>query len=514
MGGNRPLMGEDAFLGVANSITGRFWYSRLDDERTALALQQRLGISELLARVLAARGVSLDAAEGYLDPKLRTDLPDPSSFQDMANAAQRMVRAITQREAIAVFGDYDVDGATSAALLLRFLRAVGSDARLYVPDRLTEGYGPNPDALRQLRREGSAVAITVDCGIVAFDALAAAAEVGLDIIVVDHHLAQAELPIATAIVNPNRLDDTAPHKQLAAVGVAFLLVVAVNRALRDAGWYAERREPELIEWLDLVALGTICDVVPLTGVNRALVAQGLKVMARRGNCGIAALADVARIEEPPSTYHAGFLLGPRVNAGGRVGRSDLGARLLSTDNADEARQLAEQLDRLNAERRTIEAQVEEEAVAIASEQSADNPLVFVAGRGWHPGVVGIVASRLKDRFRKPTMVIGFEHESGRGSGRSVPGVDLGGAVAAARQAGLLINGGGHPMAAGLTVAVEKVAALGEFLMERVARSGFDPNLPARLAFDGALSSSGISNEILDELERAGPYGSGNAKPRF
>ena len=507
-------MGDEPFLGVSNSITGRFWRARLDDERGAQALQQRLSIPELLARVLAARGVAIDDGESYLDPKIKNDLPDPSSFQDMDKAAARLVRAITDGEKIAVFGDYDVDGATSAALLLRFFRAIGSDARLYVPDRLSEGYGPNAPALQRLRAEGAGIAITLDCGIVAFTALAAAAEAGLDVIVVDHHLATPELPIAEAIVNPNRLDDTSPHKQLAAVGVAFLLVVALNRALREAGWYATRTEPKLIDWLDLVALGTICDVVPLTGVNRALVAQGLKVMARRGNCGIAALADVAWVEEPPGTYHAGFLIGPRVNAGGRVGRADLGARLLSTDDPHEAQQLAEQLDRLNAERRTIEAQVEEEAVAMASDQAADNPLVFIAGAGWHPGVIGIVASRLKERFRKPAMVVGFEGDTGKGSGRSVPGVDLGAAVTAARQAGLLINGGGHAMAAGLTVAVDRVAALGEFLKERVERSGFDPNQPPTLGIDGALAVGGASMDIIDQLERAGPYGSGNAKPRF
>ena len=281
-------------------------------------------------------------------------------------------------------------------------------------------------------------------------------------------------------------------------------MVAVNRALREAGWYSDRPEPELIEWLDLVALGTICDVVPLTGVNRALVAQGLKVMGRRRNCGIAALADIARIEEPPGTYHAGYLLGPRVNAGGRVGRADLGARLLSTDDPLEAQRLAEELDRLNAERRVIEAQVEEESRAMASDQDADNPMIFVAGAGWHPGVIGIVASRLKERFRKPAMVIGFEGDTGKGSGRSMPGVDLGAAVTAARQADLLINGGGHPMAAGLTVEVDKLAALGEFLKRRVARSGFDPNQPASLGIDGALAVGGASLEIFDQLERAGP----------
>lgn len=507
-------MGAKPFLGVSSSITGRQWRARLDDERAAQALEQRLGIPDLLARVMAARGVSVEAGTGYLEPRLRTDLPDPSSLCGVDEAAARLARAIASGEGIALFGDYDVDGATSAALLLRFLRAVGSDARLYVPDRLTEGYGPNAPALRRLREEGAAVVVTLDCGIVAFDALAEGAAAGLDVIVVDHHLAAPALPPAHAIVNPNRLDDPTPHKQLAAVGVAFLLVVAVNRVLRDGGRYAGRAEPDLAAWLDLVALGTICDVVPLTGVNRALVAQGLKILARRGNPGIAALADVAGIGEPPAAYHAGFVLGPRINAGGRVGRADLGARLLSTDAADEARDIAAELDRLNAERRAIEAAVEEQAVAQAAEQDAANPLVFVAAQGWHPGVIGIVASRLKERFRKPAIVVGVDVDTGRGSGRSVAGVDLGAAVTAARQAGLLINGGGHPMAAGLTVALDKLAALGDFLKERIALSGFDPRAPAGLGIDGALAVGGASLDLFDQLERAGPYGSGNPAPRF
>ena len=507
-------MGAKPFLGVSSSITGRQWRARLDDERAAQALEQRLGIPDLLARVMAARGVSAEAGAGYLDPRLRTDLPDPSSLRGVDEAAARLARAIARGEGIALFGDYDVDGATSAALLLRFLRAVGSDARLYVPDRLAEGYGPNAPALRRLREEGAAVVVTLDCGIVAFDALAAAAAAGLDVIVVDHHLAAPALPPAHAIVNPNRLDDATPHKQLAAVGVAFLLVVAVNRALREGGRYAGRAEPDLAAWLDLVALGTICDVVPLTGVNRALVAQGLKILARRGNPGLAALADVAGIGEPPAAYHAGFVLGPRINAGGRVGRADLGARLLSTDAPDEARDIAAELDRLNAERRAIEAAVEEQAVAQAAEQDAANPLVFVAAQGWHPGVIGIVASRLKERFRKPAIVVGIDADTGRGSGRSVPGVDLGAAVTAARQAGLLINGGGHPMAAGLTVALDKLPALGDFLKERIADKGFDPRVPAGLGIDGALAVGGASLDLFDQLERAGPYGSGNPAPRF
>jgi len=501
-------------LGVERSIGGRVWRARLDDERRAQAIAEQAGVPEIVARVLAARGVEPDTCARYLKPSLKADLPDPSSFRDMDRAAARLVQAIERDERIAIFGDYDVDGATSAALLIRFLKAVGASPMLYVPDRIKEGYGPNAPALLGLKAAGAGLVITVDCGIVAFEALAAAADAGLDVIVIDHHLAAPELPKAAAIINPNRLDESGAHKQLAAIGVAFLLVVATNRALRAAGRFVDRPEPNPIAWLDLVALGTVCDVVPLTGLNRAFVLQGLRVMARRGNLGIAALADSARLEEPPGTYHVGFVLGPRVNAGGRVGKSDLGARLLATEDAVEAGAIAVELERLNAERRAIEAQVTEEAEAAAAGQDAANPLVFVAGKGWHPGVIGIVASRLKERFGKPAFVIGFEGALGKGSGRSVPGVDLGGAVTAAREAGLLVNGGGHTMAAGLTVEADKVAALGEFLKARMARSIGSASPSGALAIDGALAIRAVTTELFDLLEAAGPFGAGNSAPRF
>jgi len=353
-----------AFLGVERSLTGRRWAARLGDERAALAIAQRHGLPDAIARLLAAREVGLDDVPDFLDPTLRKFLPDPSHLRDMDAAVARLVTAVRAGEKIVVFGDYDVDGATSSALLLRFFRAAGGNIGVYIPDRRKEGYGPNAAALLKIKGEGAAVVVTVDCGVTAFEPLAEARKAGLDVIVIDHHQAEIALPEALAVVDPNRVDDDSPHKQLAAVGVAFLLAIGVNRALREAGWYGgQRSEPDLRQWLDLVALGTVCDVVPLTGVNRALVRQGLAVMARRGNAGLTALSDVARLREAPGAYHLGFLLGPRVNAGGRVGQADLGARLLSSDDAHEVSALAMRLDEFNAERRAIERDVLDQAIA-------------------------------------------------------------------------------------------------------------------------------------------------------
>lgn len=507
-------MSGKAFLGVERSVAGKRWVARLVDDRDALAIASAHDLPEPLARVLAARGVALDEVPRFLTPSLRDNLPDPSTFKDMDAAAERVASAVRRREKIAIFGDYDVDGATSAALLSRFLNAVGGDCIVYVPDRMTEGYGPNAPALRRLATDGTRLVITVDCGITAFEALEQGRKAGLDLIVCDHHAAEPRLPPAL-VVNPNRLDETGSFRQLAAVGVAFLLAVAVNRTLRLAGHYgASRSEPDLMALLDLVALGTVADVVPLTGLNRVLVAQGLRIMAKRGNVGLRALADVARLNEAPTPFHLGYLLGPRVNAGGRVGKSDLGARLLSTDDAAEASSLAAVLDRYNDERRAIEADVE--AAALARLQAVPpGPVVIAVGQDWHPGVIGIVASRLKDRFDRPSLVIAVDRQGvGKGSGRSVKGIDLGAAVIAARQAGLLINGGGHPMAAGLTVEASKVGALGAFLIERLG-----PLVEARdpvpvLALDGAIATKGATLDLVEALERAGPYGSGHVEPRF
>ena len=507
-------MGEAGFLGVERSLTGRRWRQRLADDRLGLALAQRLAVPEILGRVLAARGVDAESAERFLSPTLREQLPDPSGFLDMDAAVARLARAVKESELIAIFGDYDVDGATSAALLRRFLEAVGGRVMVYVPDRLKEGYGPNAPALLKLKAEGVGVVVTVDCGITAHAPLAAAADAGLDVVVVDHHVGEPELPRAIAVVNPNRLDEQNSHGVLAAVGVAFLLAVGVNRALRQDGWYATRGEPDLLRLLDLVALGTICDVVPLTGVNRALVVQGLKVMRKLGNLGMATLAEVAGVSERLDTYHAGFILGPRVNAGGRVGRADTGTRLLATEDASEARALAQALDQWNSERREIEKRTLDEAIEQIEHANRALPLAFAMKEGWHPGVIGIVASRLKDRYNRPACVVALGEGIGKGSGRSVPGFALGPAIIAARQAGLLINGGGHAMAAGFTVAQAQVEALRDFLAERLDGNAGPDGLVPELGLDGALMPGAATPELVAQLERLAPFGAGNAEPRF
>jgi len=509
-----------AFLGIEHSLTGRRWAERLGDERIALAMAQRHGLPDAICRLLAAREVDLEGVPDFLEPTLRKFLPDPSHLKDMDVAVARLVRAVQQGERIVVFGDYDVDGATSSALLLRFFRSVGGNIGVYIPDRRKEGYGPNAPALLKLKQEGASVVVTVDCGVTAYEPLAEARKAGLDVVVIDHHQAELVLPEALAVVDPNRIDDESPHKQLAAVGVAFLLCVGVNRALRAAGWYGEQRpEPDLRQWLDLVALGTVADVVPLTGVNRALVRQGLAVMHQRGNPGLAALADVARLREPPGAYHLGFMLGPRVNAGGRVGQADLGARLLSSDDPHEVGALALRLDEFNAERRAIEREVLEQAIArieglYGPDRKGLPSALVVESEGWHIGVIGIVASRLVERYGRPAFVIGIDGDTGKGSGRSVRGVDLGAAVLAARQSGLLINGGGHAMAAGLTVAREQLPHLMRFLDERIApQLGAAPAV-RELGIDAALAPGAATQELVGMIERAGPFGAGNALPRF
>jgi single-stranded-DNA-specific exonuclease len=504
-----------AFLGVRRSLTGRRWQLRPARDRNGLAICQQLGVPDLVGRIISARGLGPDEAEAFLNPTVKRFLCEPNLLAGMEAAVARLVRAIKRGEKVAVFGDYDVDGATSAALLKRFFRAIGRDIRIYVPDRVREGYGPNTEAMQRLQNEGFGLVITVDCGIAAFEPLADAAGRGLDVIVVDHHAAEPALPQACAVVDPNRLDDTSGQGALAAVGVTYLLVIALNRALRDAGWYRQHGEPDLLQWLDLVALGTVCDVVPLVGLNRAFVSQGLRILHRRRNAGLAALLDVARIDSAADAYHLGFLIGPRVNAGGRVGQADLGARLLSIEDANVAAELASRLDRHNAERRSIEQEVLDAAVAQLSVADVERqPLVVASGEGWHPGVIGIVASRLKDRCNRPSLVVSFANGVGKGSGRSVQGVDLGNAVIAAKQAGLLINGGGHAMAAGLTVRQDRSAELFAFLSERVgqqmAAAGYEPSL----SFDGALSMWAVSAALVKTLEKLAPFGAGNAEPRF
>ncbi len=503
----------ESVLRVERSFSGRRWRARGGDDRAGLALAQRLQLPEIVGRLLAGRGIDADAAERFLAPTLRDGLPDPSHLKDMDKAVARLVAAITQGETIAVFGDYDVDGATSSALLRRFIAAAGGKVTIYIPDRQREGYGPNAPALLKLKAQGAGVAVTVDCGITAHAALDEAAAAGLDVVVVDHHLGEPALPRACAVIDPNRIDEESPHGVLAAVGVTFLLVAGINRALRQAGWYETRPEPDLLQWLDLVALGTVCDVVPLTGVNRVLVAQGLKVMRRRGNIGLAALGDAASVGERIDAYHAGFILGPRVNAGGRVGEADLGARLLSTDDPDEARALAARLHALNAERREIEALVLAQAIEQV-ERGPAQALVFAAGADWHPGVIGIVASRLKERYNRPACVVALNDGIGRGSGRSVPGLALGPTVIAAHQAGLLLNGGGHAMAAGFTVDEKNLAALRDFLAARAAAALGEAEPVPELSIDGALAAGAATPELAALIEQIGPFGTGNAEPRF
>ena len=507
--------GPDCFLGVGKSLTGKRWISREADERQSLALAQRLSVPEIVGRVLAARGVGLEEADVFLKPTLKALLPDPSRLKDMDTAAERLARAVMDGHVVGIFGDYDVDGATSSALLARFLAAVGGRTSTYIPDRLKEGYGPNTEALLKLQEDGATVVVTVDCGTSAHEPLTAAAAAGLDVIVVDHHEAEANLPPATAVINPNRLDDDSGQGQLAAVGVAFLLVVAVNRTLRTAGWYKDRPEPDLTQWLDLVALGTVCDVVPLTGLNRALVTQGLKVMAARENTGLRALSDVAGLKEPPGTYHAGFLLVPRINAGGRIGESDLGSRLLGTDDIGEATDIAHRLDELNRERRDIEAAVLDAAMDEAKKAGDDlGPLILVAGEGWHPGVIGIVAGRLAERFNRPACVVALDGGKGTGSGRSVSGVDLGAAVIAACQAGILIKGGGHKMACGFTVESGRLDELREFLSGRISAHLGPGGIQPRLYLDGAMKPAAATMNLVEDLQQVGPFGSGNPEPRF
>ncbi len=500
-------------LDVEKSVSGKQWVERAFDERLAMTLSQRLGVSELSGRVMASRDVSLDAAPLFLNPTLRDLLPDPNHFKGMAEGVACVVEAIRNEKMIAIFGDYDVDGATSSAVLRRFLNGVGAKSTIYIPDRLEEGYGPNSDAMDTLKVQGVSVVVTVDCGTTSFEPLAHAKEIGLDVVVVDHHEAEVKQPDCVALINPKRLDEDGRYGFLAAVGMTFLFAVGVNRGLREAGWFEDRKEPDLRQLLDLVALGTVCDVVPLVGLNRAFVIQGLKVMARRGNPGLAALADVAGVSETPEAYHAGFVIGPRVNAGGRVGESYLGANLLSTDNASQANEIAAQLDGYNKDRKELEQHVLDEAIAQVDDQE-NGSVVIAVGQDWHPGVIGIVASRLKERFSLPACVVSITDGVGHGSGRSVTGVDLGTTIIAARQAGLLVKGGGHAMAAGFTVNEDKLAEFKAFLGERIGKQILDQNIQPTYKCDGVISPSAVTPALVEELEQVGPFGAGNAQPRF
>jgi single-stranded-DNA-specific exonuclease len=509
---------ERFFLGVERSVCGRAWRDRLDTrgQARAMAIAQRHGLPELLARVLAGRGVEPDEVEGYLDPSVRRLMPDPHVLTAMEAASARIADAVQRNESVAIFGDYDVDGATASALLARYLRLCGLDPIVHIPDRIFEGYGPNVDAIRSFAERGATLLITVDCGTTSLEALGEAKKLSLDTIVIDHHQADVELPPALAIVNPNRADDLSGLGTLAAVGLVFLTLVAVNRQLRLRGFWAARPEPDLLSLLHLVALGTVADVVPLVGLNRAFVAKGLIALRRREHVGVTALMDVARLSGPPEPWHLGFLLGPRINAGGRIGRADLGARLLLEEDVSEAARIAAELDRLNTERRKIEvatvAQAEAEAMAaIGLEEKG--AVVVTAGQGWHPGVVGLVAARLKERYQRPAFAIALEPGgTGTGSGRSIAGVDLGRAVRQAVHDGLLVKGGGHAMAAGVTLRKDALGAFRAFMEDTLAPAVEVARRESALLIDGAVSAGAVNVELCETLSRAGPYGAGNPEP--
>lgn len=509
----------EAYLGVHRSLTGRAWRERAADPELVRRHQLSLGLSEPLARALASRGVGPGEGPDYLNPTLKALFPDPSCFTDMDRAAAVLVDALERRRQVVVFADYDVDGASSAAQLVRWFRTLGHELAIYVPDRIAEGYGPSPAAFRRLKEDGAELVVTVDCGAAAHDALACAAEIGLEVVVIDHHLMRDdELPKVAALVNPNRPDCQSGQGRLAAAGVTFVLLAALNREARRRGLFGERPEPDLRQWLDLAAMGAICDVTQLIGFNRALAAQGLKVMSAWRNPGLKALLEVAKSQGPATVFHAGFVLGPRINAGGRIGRSDLGARLLSTDDPEEARALAAELDELNASRKEVEREVIEAAVRIIERESnqADAPVLLVAADGWHPGVIGIVAGRLRERYRKPVIVIGVDRAAnvGKGSGRSQPGVNLGRAVQAAYEEGLLLAGGGHAMAAGLSVRPDSIPELREFLCERLAGEMEAASAADGLEIDAVVTTAGCDRGLWQDFQRLAPFGPGNPEPLF
>ena len=514
-----PVETPHAFLGVTRSATGKLWRDRLDARGAAqaLAIVQRYQLPEMLARIIAGRGIDIDAVEDFLDPTIRKLLPDPSTVTQMEAAAKRIADAAVRGEKIAIFGDYDVDGATSAALLAWHLRHCGLDPLIHIPDRIFEGYGPNVEAIRSLSARGAKLLVTVDCGTTSIEPLAEARKLGMDVVVIDHHQCGDELPVVNAIVNPNRPDDLSGLGHLAAVGLVFVTLVAVNRELRVRNvWTPERPEPNLLDMLHHVALGTVADVAPLLGLNRAFVAKGLIAMRRRDHIGHTALMDVARLNGPPEAWHLGFMLGPRINAGGRIGQADLGVKLLLEGDVSEAARIAAELDRLNVERRLIEQAAEQqaEAEALASLGLEDKGSVIVtASEGWHPGVVGLVASRLKEKFSRPAFAVALEPGGiGTGSGRSIAGVDLGKAVRSAVAEGLLMKGGGHAMAAGVTLKKDRLAEFRAYLEQTLAADVAKARHVDELFIDGAVSARAVTTDFVGTLNRAGPFGTGNPEP--
>ncbi len=502
------------------SILGLQWHQKKFDERLALGISQRFGISEVLSGLLAEREISLDEIENFLEPKIKTALPNPFELGDMEKAVEHVIAAIHARKKITIFADYDVDGATSAALLKRFFREVGVDVGIYIPDRVLEGYGPNSQALLNLKKSGTDLVITVDCGTVAFKPLEDAAAAGLDIIVIDHHLGVLEKPQSIAVINPNLLDEKFPHKNLCAAGVTFLFAVAINKKLREENFYAQQKEPNLLNLLDLVALGTVCDVMSLTGLNRAFVAAGLKILKARKNLGLREICDLAGLDEEPSAYHLGFIIGPRINAGGRIGKSDLGAILLSSENEEEIKSIAQQLEIFNKQRKEIEVQVLDEAVkalesGVGGFKTTD-PIIFAVSKNWHQGVIGIVASRLKDLYGKPVAVIAIDDEGkkGKASCRSISGIDFGGEILKARFADLLIEGGGHAMAGGFSVVPEKISALHQFFCQNLGEKVAEITAQKKAEFDIALDLPQVNLDLLKELAKLEPFGVGNMRPKF
>ncbi len=514
--------GAQAFLGVTRSAKAYAWQERLDEAGQALglALSQIAGVPEILGRVMAARGATIDDVGQWLNPSLKELMPDPYSLQHMELGAKRVAQAIENKEQVAIFGDYDVDGAVSSALMKLFLSHHGVAADIYIPDRIFEGYGPNPEAINQLIDNGAQLIVTVDCGTVSHDALEEATKRGIDVVVVDHHLAGETLPSVTAIINPNRQDDLSGLGDLCAGGVVFMLLVAIKRVLAGQSYYeAEISAPDLMSYLDLVALSTICDVVPLKGLNRAFVNKGLAVMCKRHNVGLRALADAAGINTRPTPYHLGFVLGPRINAGGRIGSSELGAKLLSCDDEFEAQKTAQLLDKLNGERKEMERVTLEEATARVAqeiEQDPDKAMIFASSKDWHKGLVGLVASRLTEKFRRPSCILSIDEagETATGSLRSIAGVDIGRCVQKCKTQGLLVKGGGHAMAAGLTLEMAKYDQVIAFFNDELAEQVASQRAQMGLKIDGALTANGITPNFMDQLERAGPFGSGNPTPRF
>lgn len=514
-----PAESVPAFLGVTRSATGRVWRDRLDPRGAAraLAIAQRYQVPEMLARIIAGRGIDIDAVDDFLDPTIRKLLPDPLTVTEMEAAAKRIADAAMRGEKVAIFGDYDVDGATSAALLTWHLHHCGLDPLIHIPDRIFEGYGPNVEAVRGLANKGATLLVTVDCGTTSIEPLAEAKRLGMDVVVIDHHQCGDELPAVDALVNPNRLDDLSGLGHLAAVGLVFVTLVAVNRELRARSFWSDvRPEPNLLDALHHVALGTVADVASLTGLNRAFVAKGLIALRRRDHVGHTALMDVSRLSGPPEAWHLGFMLGPRINAGGRIGRADLGVRLLLEGDISEAARIAAELDRLNTERRVIEqmAEAQAEAEALASLGLDDKGSVIVtASEGWHPGVVGLVASRLKEKFSRPAFAIALEPGGiGTGSGRSIPGVDLGKVVREAVNEGILLKGGGHAMAAGVTLKKENLAEFRAFVETALAATVADARHANELFIDGAVSARAVTTDFVNTMNRAGPYGAGNPEP--